>query len=394
MSSWNKKFYLPKSSFFQQARSYIGINADNRVMGLIAPRQARRGWAIGSILLSHLAFAQWIPVESSATEAGLRGVHYAGNGVIWASGTNGTVLRSEDDGFVWQKCRMPGDAGKLDFRGVWAWDANHAMVMSSGTGDASRLYETVDGGANWRLLLRNPDPTGFWDGIVFNGNDGLLVGDPVQGKFTVFHTEDLGQHWTRDPSPELGADPKREGIFAASNSSLELGATWASGAFVTGGLNGPKIFELSSSGPAKRGQPGGFFSAWFSSSLPLAGNSESAGAFSLAFSSSQTGVAVGGDYKNPLQRGGTAAYTLDGSHWLPAAAPPSGFRSAVAWEPKFQCWIAVGPNGSDVSFDNGKTWQLFDKGNWNALSLPWVVGPKGQIARLDEQALKALSTKK
>ncbi len=54
----------------------------------------------------------------------------------------------------------------------------------------------------------------------------------------------------------------------------------------------------------------------------------------------------------------------------------------------------MGPTGSDVSFDNGKTWQSFDKGNWNALSLPWVVGPKGQIARLDEQALKALSTKK
>ncbi len=181
------------------------------------------------------------------------------------------------------------------------------------------------------FCFRNPDPTGFWDGIAFNGNRGLLVGDPVDGRFTVFHTEDLGQHWTRDPSPELQADPKRDGIFAASNSSLELGATWASGAFVTGGLNGPKIFELSSSAPAKRGQPGGFFSAWFSSSLPLSGNSESAGAFSLAFNSSQTGVAVGGDYKKPLQRGGTAAYTLDGSHWLPGfgTARRLSFRCCV-----------------------------------------------------------------
>jgi hypothetical protein len=47
-----------------------------------------------------------------------------------------------------------------------------------------------------------------------------------------------------------------------------------------------------------------------------------------------------------------------------------------------------------VSFDNGKTWQQFDRGNWNALSLPWVVGPKGQIARLDEQALKVLAAKR
>ena len=30
----------------------------------------------------------------------------------------------------------------------------------------------------------------------------------------------------------------------------------------------------------------------------------------------------------------------------------------------------------------GKTWQSLDDGNWNALSLPWIVGPKGRIAKL------------
>jgi hypothetical protein len=364
-------------------------------MSLIAfTRRTARGILMASLLCSSSAFGQWIPAESKATDANLRGVHTVGNGVIWASGSRGTVLRSEDDGFVWQKCALPEEARQLDFRGVWAWDANHAVVMSSGTGDASRLYETLDGGATWRLLFRNPDPAGFWDGIAFHDKDGLLVGDPVDGKFTVFHTKDLGQHWTRDPSPQLAADPKRDGVFAASNSSLELGATWANGAFVTGGLDGPKIFELSAADTAKPGRPGGFFSAWFSSKLPLAGNSESAGAFSLAFHSSEAGVAVGGDYKKPLERGGTAAYTLDGSHWMPASIPPAGYRSAVAWEPKSQCWLAVGPTGSDVSCDSGQTWQPFGKGDWNAVSLPWVVGAKGQIARLDDQALTAVSNKK
>jgi photosystem II stability/assembly factor-like uncharacterized protein len=344
---------------------------------------ARRS-AICICTLSALAFGQWIPVKSSGTDAGLRGVHNAGKGVIWASGTGGTVLRSEDDGFVWQKCAMPSDARGLDFRGVWAWDAKHAVIMSSGTGDASRLYETLDGGATWRLLFQNPDPTGFWDGLAFSGNDGMLVGDPVNGRFTVFHTEDFGQHWTRDPSPQLAAEPKRAGLFAASNSSV------SSGGFVTGGPNGPKLFEFLTASVS----PGGRMFAWSSTVLPLASDSESAGAFSFAFNPDGQGVAVGGDYKKASERAGTAAYRVYGTHWETASAPPSGYRSAVAWSPEFHCWVTVGPNGSDVSLDEGKTWQSFDKGNWNALSLPWVVGPKGRIARLDEQAFKVLAGKR
>src|SRR3954452_24709792 len=119
---------------------------------LPSPCSAGLRFAVFAFALSPVALGQWIPVQSSETEAGLRGVHNAGKGIVWASGTGGTVLRSEDDGFVWQKGSIPPDARSLDFRGVWAWDANHSVVMSSGTGDVSRLYETVDGGTSWRLL--------------------------------------------------------------------------------------------------------------------------------------------------------------------------------------------------------------------------------------------------
>ncbi|HUA98561.1 MAG TPA: hypothetical protein VMA34_09570, partial [Terracidiphilus sp.] len=48
-----------------------------------------------------------------------------------------------------------------------------------------------------------------------------------------------------------------------------------------------------------------------------------------------------------------------------------------------------GANGSDISRDDGRTWQPIDNGNWNALSLPFVVGPNGRIARLDPSAIPA-----
>lgn len=119
------------------------------------------------------ASAQWKLAVTGST-AGLRGIQNVGVGVIWASGTNGTVLRSEDDGDRWQQCHIPAGASQLDFRAVFGWDANHVMVMSSGPGAASRLYESTDGCATWHLLLENPDRGGFWDALTFHGNTGFI----------------------------------------------------------------------------------------------------------------------------------------------------------------------------------------------------------------------------
>ncbi|HEV2214554.1 MAG TPA: hypothetical protein VGR64_04630, partial [Terracidiphilus sp.] len=110
--------------------------------------------------------SQWA-LQTSNTTADLRGIHNVGNGVAWASGTSGTVLRTEDGGYVWQSCSIPPGAEKLDFRGIQAFDANTAIVMSSGKGDLSRLYKTTDGCKSWTLLFTNPDaPNGFWDAFA------------------------------------------------------------------------------------------------------------------------------------------------------------------------------------------------------------------------------------
>src|SRR5579862_4131998 len=147
------------------------------------------------------ARAQWA-METSNTTADLRGIHSIGNGIAWASGTNGTVLRTEDGGVVWQTCTVPSGAERLDFRGIQAFDANTAIVMSSGKGDLSRLYKTTDGCHSWKLLFKNPDEDGFWDAIAFassarNPNRGFILGDPAAGRFVLFFTLDRGNHWGR-----------------------------------------------------------------------------------------------------------------------------------------------------------------------------------------------------
>src|SRR6476659_2200625 len=74
-------------------------------------------------------------LQDSHTTASLRGIHSIGNGVAWASGTEGATR---------QRGTTPPDAEKLDFRGIQAFDQNTAIVMSSGKGDLSRLYKTTD----------------------------------------------------------------------------------------------------------------------------------------------------------------------------------------------------------------------------------------------------------
>jgi photosystem II stability/assembly factor-like uncharacterized protein len=332
------------------------------------------------IALALPTHAQW-DAETSNTKASLRAIHNASPGVAWASGTTSTILRSEDDGFLWQTCALPPnvDARNLDFRGLWAWDANRALALSSGTGTASRLYETSDGCAHWHLAFSNPQPTGFWDALAFwNLNEGIILGDPVNGRFTIFRTHDGGHHWSQDESPTLAVASKQEGAFAASNSALTLRPDGQNAYFVTGGPGGGRIFHLQ-------------FNTWTAVKSPFTYTTESAGLFSIAFRDAHHGVSVGGDYKQSNQRLNTAAYTTDGgTHWTAATQPPSGYRSAVAWDKNASAWIAVGPNGSDVSYDDGKSWRQFDKASWNALSLPWAAGPEGKIGRLNQSTFKRI----
>jgi len=354
--------------------------------------------AIGLALLltcASIAAAQttapvvWQMQESGST-ASLRGIFSVDGSVVWASGSEGTVLKTTDGGSHWQKCATPDaatDGATLDFRGVQAWDATTAIVMASGPGEKSRLYKTVDGCGTWKLVFKNPDKDGFWDAIQFDGKeDGMLIGDPVGGYFAVFITQDGGQSWTRQKPDGLEAIASQESIFAASNSSLALFSDLAHRFFVTGGPGGSLFIQCHGELEVS-GKPENVTCLKSPKRLPLARGKASTGAFSFGFES-KFYIAVGGDYTKPNESAGTAAWSADGGeHWTASATPSHGFRSAVQWSEAQRVWITVGTNGSDISRDDGKTWQPLDDGNWNALSLPFVVGPKGRIARLNAAAL-------
>jgi photosystem II stability/assembly factor-like uncharacterized protein len=126
---------------------------------------------------------------------------------------------------------------------------------------------------------------------------------------------------------------------------------------------------------------------WQIADTPLAA-SASAGIFSVAFRDRRHGLTVGGDYRKEKDAIDNAAATDDGGlTWRPITGL-GGFRSVVATVPARRLWIAVGPSGSDLSSDDGRTWQPIDGGGYHAFSFApdsragWGVGERGAIGKL------------
>jgi hypothetical protein len=366
-------------------------------MSVVAPSMLAAVLALVlSACTSHAQFA----LQQSNTTASLRGIANVDGLVAWASGTNGTVLRTLDGGTKWIACAVPPGAEKLDFRAIQAFDEKTALVMSSGKGDLSRIYKTVDGCATWKLVFTNPDaPDGFFDAMLFQRHDaGWLLGDPVKGHFYLATTDDGGDSWTQVKTADLASPSGAGGAFAASNQSLLfslLGPVFGggSGAFYRGIWPGCSQ-SVGYNDPAQCLERMKFQRT----PLPVGGSKETAGIFALN-AHRNTMVAVGGDYAAPDSTAAIAAVSHnDGVVWTASTTQPHGYRSSVAYDAEAKAWITVGTNGTDVSTDEGTNWKPLTpdpaKGDtpdanksWNALSLPFVVGPKGRIGRLREDAL-------
>jgi photosystem II stability/assembly factor-like uncharacterized protein len=310
----------------------------------------------------------------TGSEARLRGVSSVDATTVWTSGSLGTVLRSTDGGATWQSVGPP-HTEELQFRDIEAFDALNAVVLSIGPSGDSRVYVTADGGGTWTLGFQNDDPNAFYDCMTFfDRHRGLALSDPVDGKFRIIATADGGRSWsvvTTDMPPALAG----EFAFAASGQCLvsEGGRAW----FATGGAEQAQVF---------RSDDGG--TTWNVFATPIKSGA-TAGIFALAFRDAHVGLAVGGDFAVPSHAPDALALTKDGGEsWRLADDPPGEYRSGAAWVTGSAA-VVVGPTGSDVSLDRGRTWQRFDSGSFDTVDCNhgacWASGEQGRVAFLVRQ---------
>ena len=294
----------------------------------------------------------------TGSAAQLRGLDAVNHRVAWASGSEGTVLRTLNSGREWDSVGPPGTAA-LEFRDIEAFGRRRALILSIGTGDDSRIYRTDDGGATWRLVFRNQEPDAFYDCMAFfNRRNGLALSDPVDGKFQIVETHDGGRSWDLVSAGGMPAALPGEFAFAASGTCLVAGPG-RNARFATGGASEARVFHSRNGGRT-----------WSVATTPVR-STAAGGIFSLAFRNAQRGLAIGGDFTTPDEAVDALALTDDGGKtWrLVEEGAPDGYRSGSAWVPGLpRTAIGVGPTGSDVTTDGGKTWTLFD----DAASTRWI----------------------
>ncbi len=325
----------------------------------------------------------WQLVATPGTPS-LRGIAVVDASTVWLSGSGGTVWRTTDGGTSWSAVAPPGTAA-ADFRDVEACDGDTALVMTAGS--PGRVHRTTDGGATWTLVLEDTRPATFFDAMAFLGDEGTLVGDPIDGRFCAWTTLDGGATWrelgTAAPHAEAG-----EAAFAASGGCVAMSRAqqgmvcWLG----TGGADAARVLQLG-------------VGAWCSGPVPLRAGAASRGVFGLAVQrvagrpgssallpSPPRGavVAVGGDYAAPQQTAGTAAWSDDGgATWHPADA--GGFRSAVVWLDEHRV-LAVGSHGTSRSHDGGRTWTVLGTDGFHCVACGtdgsvWAAGSDGRVAK-------------
>lgn len=266
--------------------------APGRLAGALVPPLVIIGLLYAGLFIKPAPSGQAVPTPALERRDAFFGLDLPAAGVIWAAGSRGKIVRSEDDGAHWVVQATPTAEHLQDLA---AWDARRAVAV----GNQGVVLHTVDGGAHWAAVQapRSEVANKLLRVLALPGGRALAVGEMG----ALLAGEDYGRSWRR-----LVAE--RDVGF---NAVARVGDTlWVAG---EGGL-------------LMRSDDGG--AHWREVALPVA-----ASLTGIAFRDERHGVAVGLD--------GTVLSTGDGGErWIDRSLPTAGHLYDVAVDG--DGWRAVG----------------------------------------------------
>ena len=322
-------------------------------------------------------------LQSSGTTAQLRGLSVVSDKIAWASGSEGTVIRTVDGGASWQNVSVP-NADQRQFRDIQAFDGEVAAIMQAGPD--CKFFHTEDGGKTWNESFADERKEIFFDAMDFwnDNRSGIVFGDPIDGRLSMARTEDGGKTWKHAEESTRPKTLSGEAAFAASGSCLITRGendVWIGLGAAAKGESAATSRILHSNDRGK---------TWVVREAPIVRN-ESSGIHSIIFANADHAVAVGGNYAEPNNRESVVAISDDGGKtWRkPTGNAPGGYRSAVAvaMHDHKTILVAVGMNGSDWSADFGNEWNSLGMTPFHAVQFTddgksgWAVGADGRVAR-------------
>lgn len=308
--------------------------------------------------------AQKLEILSQGTKTSFRGLSIAKN-CIWVSGSGGTAGRSTDAGKTWQWFTVPGQE-KNEFRDVEALDSNTAIVM--GIAAPAYIFKTSNGGKTWEKVYQNNHPAMFLDAMAFKSRkEGMVIGDPIDGKIFVAETKDEGDTWKETGTLKLPAAKDGEAFFAASGTNI----VWSGSQYYM--VSGGRTSRIFMNRTAMR--------------LPTTQGEQMTGANGLAIQGKNI-LVVSGDYKNPEKADSAFVYSTDaGKTWQLPYTPTGGYRSCICFAGKDTA-VAAGLSGIDITYDAGKNWKTISKEGFNACAYSsiekavYLTGNNGRVGKI------------
>lgn len=244
------------------------------------------------------------------------------------------------------------NTGDIDFLGTkpafrsLATTPSHVFMLS--IAQPALLYKYDKVSHNTELVYIEDVEGVFYDAMTFwNEQEGIAMGDPVEGCLSIIMTRDGGQSWTKLDCDAAPAVAEGEAAFAASDTNISVVGdhTW----ILTGGRKSNVLYS-----PNKG-------VSWKLYKIPLLQGGETTGGYSMDFYDAAIGVVYGGDYLNPTDNSANIAITQDGGkNWeLVAQNTNQGYKSCVQFVPGSNGneLVALGFSGISYSKDRGETWQ-------------------------------------
>jgi photosystem II stability/assembly factor-like uncharacterized protein len=315
---------------------------------------------------SFICHAQKIQLLDSNHNVSLRGLSVVNNQICWASGSKGSVAISKDGGKSIEWMKVTGYENR-DFRDIEAWDENTALIMAIDT--PAIILKTINGGKSWEKVFEDTRSGMFLDAMFFkNKKKGIVVGDPIDGKFFLAQTVDGGESWSSWQQDQSSLSDSGESLFAASGTNITIrkGKVY----YVSGGLTSHII-----TGTNKI-------------SLPMNQGKSSAGANSIDRSADGRMIVAGGDFSADSVSVGNCVITDDeGKTFFFPKQGPYGYKSCIVYLGKNR-WIACGTSGVDISIDHGITWKNISKESFHVVQKAkagnkiLLAGKNGRIAEI------------
>jgi photosystem II stability/assembly factor-like uncharacterized protein len=131
-----------------------------------------------------------------------------------------------DGGNFWQSGTVTLDTN-FRFACIHAYngDTAWAMMYNSTAGSGGGVWKTNDGGGTWTQQSIFTVSPSFPDVVYFWGpNEGVAFGDPLNGYYEIYTTDDGGTTWTRVPQADIPA-PLNASEFGLVNNYAVIGDT-------------------------------------------------------------------------------------------------------------------------------------------------------------------------